>query len=262
MTWNPRLSIAEALEHAGWAGDEGNPLGILRHTSSGAVWALTNESGDCGIDTPGGGGIDLPADVPDTVVIAAALAASGQLAPAVTVVCDVEGHALPHTAGCPKAPAAPDDEYRYCGASLGRDEYPFTCERRIAHDGLCSPEADCRHISWEVTSEYPAGGRWVKSRKCADCGDPLPPLTEDTPHWNAPTRRTPAGVEAAELQEAADHARFSPAHVRLAADGLHTLLAGLLDARAVRVRAEPGAAPDEVTRLLEDIARQLLGDRK
>ncbi|NUS78439.1 MAG: hypothetical protein HOV70_19880 [Streptomyces sp.] len=33
-------------------------------------------------------------------------------------------------------------EYRYCGADLGRAEYPFTCERRIAHKGPCAPTRD------------------------------------------------------------------------------------------------------------------------
>lgn len=39
------------------------------------------------------------------------------------------------------APAA-SGEYLYCGADLGRTEYPYTCERRIAHDGPCSPRRD------------------------------------------------------------------------------------------------------------------------
>lgn len=34
------------------------------------------------------------------------------------------------------------EEYRYCGADLSRDEYPFTCERRISHDGPCGPDRD------------------------------------------------------------------------------------------------------------------------
>lgn len=33
-------------------------------------------------------------------------------------------------------------EYRYCGAALGTIEPPFTCERRIGHDGPCSPDRD------------------------------------------------------------------------------------------------------------------------
>ncbi|MFD6531545.1 hypothetical protein [Streptomyces sp. NPDC060184] len=44
------------------------------------------------------------------------------------------------------APSA-QPEYRFCGADLGRDESPFTCNRRIAHQGSCSGEMDT-----EVTS--------------------------------------------------------------------------------------------------------------
>lgn len=109
MSWNSRIDVTEALERAGWAGDPDDPFGILRHPS-GAVWAVTNDGGDCGVDTPGGGVIEIPGDVPDPVVIAAALAASGQLVPAVTVVCDTEGHAHPHTPGCPHAVSEP----RHC----------------------------------------------------------------------------------------------------------------------------------------------------
>lgn len=36
----------------------------------------------------------------------------------------------------------PQDEYRYCGADLGRTEFPFTCNRRIAHKGTCGPDWD------------------------------------------------------------------------------------------------------------------------
>lgn len=38
--------------------------------------------------------------------------------------------------------APPEDEYLYCGADLGRDEPPHTCERRVAHDGPCPAEHD------------------------------------------------------------------------------------------------------------------------
>ncbi|MDQ3030510.1 MAG: hypothetical protein M3R09_10905 [Actinomycetota bacterium] len=37
------------------------------------------------------------------------------------------------------------DEYRHCGGDLGRMEYPFTCHRRIAHEGPCSGEYDAPH---------------------------------------------------------------------------------------------------------------------
>lgn len=80
MTWNSRIDVVEALERAGWVGDDDRPLEILRHPS-GAVWAVANDAGDCGVATPGGGVADFPGDVADSVVIAATLAASGQLAP-------------------------------------------------------------------------------------------------------------------------------------------------------------------------------------
>ena len=35
-----------------------------------------------------------------------------------------------------------DEEYRLCGADLGRDEAPYTCNRRVAHGGGCSPDFD------------------------------------------------------------------------------------------------------------------------
>lgn len=39
--------------------------------------------------------------------------------------------------------ASPSDgEYVYCGAALGTIEPPFTCERRVTHDGPCSPDRD------------------------------------------------------------------------------------------------------------------------
>ncbi|WP_328721784.1 hypothetical protein OHT52_21335 [Streptomyces sp. NBC_00247] len=62
-----------------------------------------------------------------------------------------------HPCGCPKrfnrhaegrlTEAAPADEYRFCGADLGRTEFPHTCHRRIAHEGQCKGEMDV-----EVTS--------------------------------------------------------------------------------------------------------------
>lgn len=33
-------------------------------------------------------------------------------------------------------------EYLYCGADLGRYEYPFTCNRRIGHGDQCSGDRD------------------------------------------------------------------------------------------------------------------------
>ncbi|MGW4731770.1 hypothetical protein ACWEQC_21850 [Streptomyces shenzhenensis] len=56
-----------------------------------------------------------------------------------------------------------------------------------------SAEPECAHITWEVTSEYrTANGMWVKSRKCADCGDQLPSSHELEPHWPEKAAQHPA----------------------------------------------------------------------
>lgn len=73
--WLGRLDVLEALEAAGWTADPGMPLSVLRHTS-GAVWALTNESEDSGLDCPNGTVIEFPSTTPTVVVVAACLAAA------------------------------------------------------------------------------------------------------------------------------------------------------------------------------------------
>lgn len=75
MTWNSRLDVVEALEAAGWTADAVRPLEILRHRG-GATWAVWNDSGDCGLDTPGGGTVEFPGDVADHIVTAACMAAA------------------------------------------------------------------------------------------------------------------------------------------------------------------------------------------
>ncbi|MDQ1018818.1 hypothetical protein [Streptomyces afghaniensis] len=75
MTWNSRLDVVEALEAAGWTADAERPLEILRHPG-GATWAVWNDSGDCGLDTPGGGTVEFPGDVADHIVTAACMAAA------------------------------------------------------------------------------------------------------------------------------------------------------------------------------------------
>jgi len=77
--WHGRLDVVEALEAAGWTGDEGMPLSIVRHPS-GAVWAVTNESDDSGLDCPNGTVVEFPGTTPTVVIVAACLAAA---APAV-----------------------------------------------------------------------------------------------------------------------------------------------------------------------------------
>ncbi|MFJ6014517.1 hypothetical protein [Streptomyces sp. NPDC092952] len=80
MTWNSRIGIAEALDAARWTGDTLDPLGLMKH-ESGAVWGVLTDAGDCGLDCPNGAVIGFPGDTPDAVVIAACLAAAGQLDP-------------------------------------------------------------------------------------------------------------------------------------------------------------------------------------
>ncbi|GGS96914.1 hypothetical protein [Streptomyces violaceus] len=75
--WHGRLDVLEALEAAGWVGDDDMPLSILRHPS-GAVWAVQNESNDSGLDCPNGAVIQFPGDTPTVVVVAACLAAASQ----------------------------------------------------------------------------------------------------------------------------------------------------------------------------------------
>lgn len=81
MTWNERIAVAEALDAAGWTGDTLDPRGLLKH-ESGAVWAVVTDTGGCALALPNEGAtVAFPAKIADTVVIAACLAASGQLDP-------------------------------------------------------------------------------------------------------------------------------------------------------------------------------------
>lgn len=76
-------------------------------------------------------------------------------------------------------------------AAIAVLDEPFTAEEMAAAsadaaalDAEFADEAECVHVAWEVTSEYRnARQMWVKSRKCADCGDRLEPLVEPEPHW-------------------------------------------------------------------------------
>lgn len=70
--WPGRLDVAEALEAAGWTGNDDGQL--LR--KNGAVWSVWNESDDSGLDCPGGAVIEFPGDTPTVVVVAACLAAA------------------------------------------------------------------------------------------------------------------------------------------------------------------------------------------
>ncbi|WNI31472.1 hypothetical protein [Streptomyces sp. ITFR-6] len=86
MTIESRLAVAAALQAAGWTGTPGRlGHGILKHPS-GAVWQISNEAGGCSLDldVPDGPTVDFRSKVPNSVVVAACLAASGQLDPAPT----------------------------------------------------------------------------------------------------------------------------------------------------------------------------------
>lgn len=71
--WHGRLDVGEALEAAGWTTDPTS--GALRH-SSGAVWAVVNDSDDSGLDCPNGAVIEFPGSTPTVVIVAACLAAA------------------------------------------------------------------------------------------------------------------------------------------------------------------------------------------
>jgi hypothetical protein len=73
--WLGRLDVVEALEAAGWTGDDDMPLNILRHPS-GAVWAAIEDSG--ALDCPNGAHIEFPSDTPTVVIVAACLAAAAE----------------------------------------------------------------------------------------------------------------------------------------------------------------------------------------
>ena len=69
------LIVTEALEAAGWAGADDNPLEILQ--KDGATWAIANDCGDSGLSKDGWT-VEFPSDTPVLVVIATCLAAVGQ----------------------------------------------------------------------------------------------------------------------------------------------------------------------------------------
>ena len=71
--WYGRLDVTEALEAAGWVSDETRT--VLRHPS-GALWALTNDADDSGLECPNGTVIEFPSGTPTVVIVAACLAAA------------------------------------------------------------------------------------------------------------------------------------------------------------------------------------------
>ncbi|MFF4292173.1 hypothetical protein ACFY0N_00785 [Streptomyces vinaceus] len=75
-----RYDVAEALETAGWTGRRRGRLGLLRHPG-GASWGAATASLDSVLQCPGGETVVFADFIPAPVVIAACLAASGQLDP-------------------------------------------------------------------------------------------------------------------------------------------------------------------------------------
>lgn len=79
MTSTRRPAVTEALQAIGWTADDitSLPVSVTRHPR-GAVFAVPIGRGDCFLDTPDGASIRFPASVPDSVVIAACMAAADQ----------------------------------------------------------------------------------------------------------------------------------------------------------------------------------------
>ncbi|MYX14440.1 hypothetical protein GTY67_13640 [Streptomyces sp. SID8374] len=78
-TYYERLDISEALESAGWAADDDNPLDILR--KNGCTFAILNSCGDTGVSHTDGWTVEFPSDTPAVVVVAACLAAASKPTP-------------------------------------------------------------------------------------------------------------------------------------------------------------------------------------
>ncbi|MFC8463373.1 hypothetical protein [Streptomyces sp. NPDC057250] len=72
----PRDTVTKALKAAGWTGTPAR----LSHPT-GATLSQMSDAGDCDLECPGASTLDFTADTPDAVVLAASLAASGQLDP-------------------------------------------------------------------------------------------------------------------------------------------------------------------------------------
>lgn len=69
-----RLDVVEALEAAGWTGDDDYPLSLLR--KNGATYGVIGDSGDSSLTGQGGWTVDFPTDMPTVVIVAACLAAA------------------------------------------------------------------------------------------------------------------------------------------------------------------------------------------
>lgn len=114
------------------------------------------------------------------------------------------GHALNwHIAG---------SKMRNCTVTICRCERfqpepkPCTCGPDEVCGDLCEPpltpeeeeEAACPHESWEVSSQWrdEESGKWMKSRRCADCREELTIVRDDEAHeFGGPTEPPPPQPE-------------------------------------------------------------------
>lgn len=74
MTDTDRLDVVEALEAAGWIGDDDYPLSILR--KNGATYGVVGSNGHSSLTGPSGWTANFPSDMPTAVIVAACLAAA------------------------------------------------------------------------------------------------------------------------------------------------------------------------------------------
>lgn len=79
MSLASRRVVTAALDAAGWTSISTQLSALLLRHTSGAVWETTTQAGDCALSVPGGPIVAFHRKVPNAVVIAACLAAAGQL---------------------------------------------------------------------------------------------------------------------------------------------------------------------------------------
>ncbi|MFJ5890365.1 hypothetical protein [Streptomyces californicus] len=81
-TTEPRATVITELEDADWHREDRHQFPLLKH-ESGICWEVLTEAGGCALDFPDGTSTPFTRATPDRVVIAACLAATGQLDPTV-----------------------------------------------------------------------------------------------------------------------------------------------------------------------------------
>lgn len=79
MTLESRYAVTEALEAAGWTSTTQRLTYHQLTHPSGAAWEITTEAGGCALYLPDGQAVTLSSKITNEVVIAACLAATGQL---------------------------------------------------------------------------------------------------------------------------------------------------------------------------------------